>query len=69
MKLLDVVAVVENIAEHYLVRGQMGTVVDLFEQPEAYLIEFSDRNGEMYALASLHAEQLMLLRTEPVRAA
>ena len=68
LKLLDVVAIVEDAPEHHLVRGQMGTVVEILE-PGLLLIEFSDRNGEMYALASLRAEQLMLLRKEPVRAA
>lgn len=68
LELLDVVAVTDDVPEHILVRGQMGTVVEIFE-PGVYLVEFSDRNGEMYALASLRAEQLMLLRKEPVCAA
>jgi hypothetical protein len=68
LKLLDVVAIIEDALEHDLVRGQMGTIVEVFE-PGEYLIEFSDTNGEMYALVSLRADQLMLLRKKPVRAA
>lgn len=68
LKLLDVVAMTDDVPEHLLVRGQMGTVVEIFE-PGVYLVVFSDRNGETYAMASLRAEQLMLLRKEPVCAA
>ena len=59
-KLLDIVAGTEDVPEQALVRGQMGTIVEVFE-PGEYLIEFSDTNGEMNALESLRAEQLMLL--------
>jgi hypothetical protein len=68
LKLLDVVAVIEDAPEYDLVRGQIGTIVEVFE-PGEYLIEFSDTNGEMYALVSLRADQLMLLRKKPARAA
>lgn len=68
IKLLDVVALMEDVPERHLLRGHMGTVVEVFE-PGVFEVEFSDRNGEMYALASLRAAQLLLLRTEPARAA
>ena len=63
--LLDVVALREDVAEERLVRGQVGTVVEDLGQ-EAYLIEFSDREGRTYAMVELSGTQLMVLRYDPV---
>ncbi len=68
IKLLDVVAVTEDLPEVGLFRGQVGTVVEVYD-PGEFEVEFSDRDGEMYALATLRHDQLLLLRHEPVRAA
>lgn len=68
IKLLDVVALVEDVPEHHLLRGHMGTVVEVFE-PGVFEVEFSNNQGQTYALATLRADQLLLLRTEPARAA
>ncbi len=68
IKLLDVVAITEDLPEVGLFRGQVGTVVEVYD-PGEFEVEFSDRDGEMYALATLRHDQLLLLRHEPVRAA
>ncbi|HZP82975.1 MAG TPA: DUF4926 domain-containing protein [Chthonomonadaceae bacterium] len=69
IKLLDVVALVEDAPEHGLYRGQVGTVVEELA-PGVYEVEFSDSaNGHTYATLSLKAEQLMVLRYAPVQAA
>lgn len=68
IKLLDVVAITEDLPNVGLFRGQVGTVVEVYDAGE-FEVEFSDRDGEMYALATLRQDQLMLLRHEPVRAA
>ncbi|MDQ3606928.1 MAG: DUF4926 domain-containing protein [Gemmatimonadota bacterium] len=68
MKLLDVVALVEDVPERHLLRGHMGTVVEVFE-PGVFEVEFSDNEEQTYALATLRTTQLLLLRKEPVRAA
>ena len=60
IKMLDVVAVTEDIAEHGLRRGEVGTVVDRWKDG-AYEVEFSDDSGEAYAFVALRAEQLMKL--------
>ncbi len=66
IKLLDVVALLEDVPAEGLLRGEVGTVVDMFAdkpgRPGAFLVEFSDRNGEAYAFADLRADQLMRLR-------
>jgi len=69
LKLLDVVALTEDIPEKNLVRGQVGTVVEELA-PGVYEVEFSDSNtGQTYAMLALRAEQLLPLRYEPSSAA
>lgn len=66
IQLLDVVALLEDVPSENLKRGEVGTVVELFagnsESPESLLVEFSDRDGEAYAFASLRPDQLVKLR-------
>ncbi len=56
----DVVALTENVPEHNLVRGQVGTVV-MDYSPDAAEVEFVDPNGATYALLTLRKAQLMRL--------
>lgn len=65
IELLSVVALLEDVPEHGLVRGQVGTVVEHLA-PGVYEVEYCDDNGRTYAMASLKAEQLMRLHHEPV---
>jgi hypothetical protein len=64
IKLLDVVALIEDLPESGLQRGQVGTVVEELA-PGVFEVEFSDSQGRTYALLSLKAEQLLVLRYEP----
>jgi hypothetical protein len=64
----SVVALLEDLPEQGLVRGQVGTVVEVWA-PGVYEVEFSDDDGRTYALASLKAKQLMRLHHEPVHQA
>lgn len=66
LRLLDVVALVEDLPAERLTRGQVGTVVE-FLAPGVYEVEFSDDAGRTYASLALRAEQLLLLRHEPAR--
>ena len=68
IELLSVVALLEDLPESGLVRGQVGTVVENWA-PGVYEVEFSDDNGKTYAMVSLKAEQLMRLHHEPVHEA
>jgi Domain of unknown function (DUF4926) len=60
MKLLDVVALLEDLPELGLYRGQVGTIVEEYE-PDVFEVEFSDSTGRAYAIETLNANQLMLL--------
>jgi hypothetical protein len=68
IKLYSVVALLEDLPEHGLVRGQVGTVVENWT-PGVYEVEFSDDQGRTYAMVALKAEQLMRLHHEPVHQA
>jgi hypothetical protein len=60
IKVLDVVALMEEVPEHGLRRGEVGTVVERWKDG-AFEVEFSDDSGEAYAFAALRGDQLMKL--------
>ena len=66
IQLLDIVALLEDAPGDGLKRGEVGTVVEVFANKlgtsESLLVEFSDRNGEAYAFASLLPNQVVKLR-------
>lgn len=68
----DVVALLEDLpAKHFetgrpllLRRGQIGTVVMTYDGP-VFEVEFAGKDGRAYAILSVHANKLMLLRDTP----
>lgn len=62
---LSVVAILKDIPEHGLVRGQVGTVVEILG-PTAVDVEFSDDHGITYALVSLRSDELIRLHHSPL---
>ena len=64
----SVVALTEDLPEEGLVRGQVGTVVENWA-PGVYEVEFSDDNGQTYAMVALKNGQLMRLHHELVHQA
>lgn len=65
LELLSVVALLGDLPEHGLVRGQVGTVVELLS-PAVAEVEFSDDEGRTYAMAALPAEELIRLHHRPL---
>ncbi|MEH1839799.1 MAG: DUF4926 domain-containing protein [Nostoc sp.] len=65
MKLLDMVALTEDLLELGLHRGQVGTIVEAYE-PGIFEVEFSDLTGKAYAVETLNANQLMTLYYQPI---
>ncbi|MBD2415245.1 DUF4926 domain-containing protein [Nostoc calcicola FACHB-389] len=65
VKLLDVVALVVDLPQYNLWRGQVGTVVELLAGGAAFEVEFSDRHGRTYESVGLRPEQIMVLHFEP----
>jgi hypothetical protein len=64
LKLLDVVTIKEDLLEHGLLAGQVGTIVELLA-PEVYEVDFSDDDGQTYAMLPLHSSQLLQLKYSP----
>jgi Domain of unknown function (DUF4926) len=64
LQLLDVVALREDLPQHNLLAGQVGTIVEILA-PDVYEVEFSDDDGQTYAMLSLHRPQLLRLNYQP----
>ena len=60
IKLLDTVALTEDLPQHEVYRGQVGTVVESLA-PDVFEVEFSDDEGQTYATLAVRADQLMVL--------
>jgi hypothetical protein len=65
MHLLDVVALTEDIPDHGLRRGQVGTIVEDLG-PDVFEVEFADNEGQTYATLALNAKQLLVLHYQSV---
>ena len=57
MNLLDIVALLEDLPELSLVRGQVGTIVEEYDR-DTFEVEFSDTDGRAYAIETLNSSQL-----------
>jgi hypothetical protein len=64
VKLLDVVALTDDMPDRELQRGQVGTVVEVLG-PDVYEVEFSDNDGHTYAELAVKADKLLVLHYEP----
>lgn len=62
--LLDVVALLTDLPERRLARGQVGTVVEQLDH-EAVLVEFSDDQGRAYAITPCRQSDLLVLHYVP----
>jgi hypothetical protein len=63
LRVLDVVALLEDMPDEGLHRGQVGTLVEELA-PGVFEVEFSDAGGQAYALLPVRAEQLLRLLHE-----
>jgi hypothetical protein len=63
IRLLAPVALIGDLPEHALTCGQIGTVVEYLEHEgeHALLVEFSDEQGQTYAMATIRSDQLIAL--------
>lgn len=66
LKLHDVVALTEDLLAQGLQRGDVGTVIEVFESnehhPAGFIVEFVDESGTVYAHADItDAAQLLRL--------
>lgn len=66
--LLDVVALIADLPDKGMLRGQVGTVVETLA-PGVFEVEFSDDQGRTYAQLAVPANQLLVLHYQPQQAA
>ena len=67
VRLLDTVALLEDLPTKGLYKGQVGVLVEELAEG-VFEVEFSDNEGRSYALAPLRSEQLLVLHHQPVAA-
>lgn len=60
MKTLEVVALTNDVPEKHLRRGQVGTIVEILA-PGVAEVEFSDLEGNTYAMCAVPEKHLMVL--------
>lgn len=65
---LSTVALLEDLPEKLLRRGQVGTVVEVLA-PGVYEVEFSYSSGRSYASTAVNASNLLPLLHEPTHRA
>ena len=63
LKLLDTVALLKDIPDEKLVKGQVGTIIEMLDK-DVYEVEFADKQGRTIASLALVVEELMLLHFE-----
>ena len=63
IKLLDTIALLEDLPERRLRRGEVGTVVELLA-PDVYEVEFCDDEGQTYAELALRSDQVIVLHNQ-----
>jgi hypothetical protein len=68
IKLLDVVALLDDKPAAGLVSGQVGTVVEVLGA-DVFEVEFLAASGQTIAVAEFHRNELLLLRHEAALAA
>lgn len=68
VKLLDVVALLEDRPQDGLASGQVGTVVEV-HSTDGFEVEFLDSQGRTIALLTLKRSDFLALRHEPMAAA
>ncbi len=64
IKYFDCVALLEDLPDENLRRGQVGTIVEIYNSGEAFEVEFVDRDGRTYGLLALTPEQFIALSHE-----
>ena len=61
--MLDTVALLKDMPDEKLVKGQVGTIIEMLDKG-VYEVEFADKQGRTIASLALAVEELMLLHFE-----
>lgn len=64
IKLFDTIALLEDIPDENLRRGNVGAIVHIHNDGEAFEVEFVDNSGHTYGLLPLTPDQFVVLSHE-----
>lgn len=64
IRMLDVVALTDDIVDHGLLRRQVGPVVESLDQA-VFEVEFVDNDGKTYAMLPLKSSRVLVLHYQP----
>jgi hypothetical protein len=67
-KLLDLIAVTKSAADSDVAVGDVGTIVELLP-PDGLEVEFLDRDGRTRCVATLKAQDVLVLNRERTKVA
>ena len=67
IKELDAVVLAVDSPEHGLQKGDMGTVVHIFPEKKAYIVEFMTVTGRTIAVVTLEADQVRAPKPNEVK--
>ena len=67
IELYKVVAILKDMTEKKIKKGQVGTVVEKLDE-DVYEIEFCDKSGQTVLTTSIHSEYLLVLDFDLVAA-
>jgi len=62
-RLLDAVALLIDLPERQLARGEVGTIVEILA-PNVYEVEFCNDDGETYSELALRGDQIVALHNQ-----
>lgn len=63
IELLDTVALTEDVPEYGLIAGEVGAVVEVLGDGDAFEVEFCDNSGMTYGLHTLKKNQIISLHS------
>ena len=67
IKLLDVVALTQDVPEYNLKRGDIGMVVEILSNGEAFEVELGNTGGQSFKCLSFLASQLRVIPHEQIK--
>jgi len=65
INLFDKVVLIEDMLDANLRKGMVGSVVEIYNDGEAYEVEFIDPSGHTYAVETIDASRLLKLIYDP----
>jgi len=63
---LDIIVLHENLPEKKLYKGDIGTIVAVYNNGEGYEVEFVTFSGETVALVTLYPNQIRQMRKNEI---